>query len=206
LSEVIVPALDDENVLPDPIELFGEWFEEACEAGEVLPNTMALATSDPAGRPSVRFVLLKQFDGRGFVFFSNYESRKAEEIEANPFASAAIFWTELRRQVRIEGNVSKVSAAESDAYFETRDRGSQVGAWASPRSRLIPDRAHLEKEISGLEERFSGRPVPRPKSWGGYIIAPHRIEFWSERKDRLHDRVLYSLDGQQKWRIERLAP
>jgi pyridoxamine 5'-phosphate oxidase len=201
-----VQPLEAKNIPPDPITLFEAWFDEAVKAGNVLPNAMALATCAPDGHPSVRYVLLKQCDSRGFVFFSNYESRKGREMEGNRHVAAAIFWAEPRRQVRIEGVVRRVPEAESDAYFATRDRGSQVGAWASPQSQPISGPSQLRQEIQELEERFSGQSVPRPENWGGYVIIPERIEFWIEGENRLHDRILYSLGEDGAWTTERLAP
>lgn len=198
--------IDTEDLPPDPLTLFAAWFDEAERARNILPNAMAVATCGRDSRPSVRFVLLKQHDSRGFVFFSNYESRKGKEMEENPQVAAAMFWNDPRRQVRIEGHVIRLPEPESDAYFATRDRGSQVGAWASPQSRVISGPAQLRSEIHALEESFSGQSIPRPGNWGGYVIVPTRIEFWTEGQSRLHDRILYSRSENGAWSTERLAP
>jgi pyridoxamine 5'-phosphate oxidase len=201
-----VVASDARSVPTDPIELFRQWFAEAHNPHSVLPNAMALATSTPNGYPSTRFVLLKHIDSHGFIFFSNYDSRKGRELEANPHAAAAMFWTDPRRQIRIEGVVTKIAPAESDAYFATRDRGSQVGAWASAQSKVIAGRAELERHIESLETEYLGRSVPRPQNWGGYRLFPNAIEFWSEGEDRLHDRLAYRRDQKQGWIADWLAP
>tara|TARA_B100000315_G_scaffold214801_1_gene213587 strand:- start:7 stop:606 length:600 start_codon:yes stop_codon:yes gene_type:complete len=192
----------------DPIALFKEWLGEA-EASESLnPNAMALATTTAGGRPSVRMVLLKDVDERGFVFYSNAESRKGLEIEANAFASLCFYWKSLRRQVRIEGAVTPVSNEEADAYFESRDRGARIGAWASAQSRPMDGRFDLEKSVAKYAAKFNIGPVPRPDYWVGYRVAPDSMEFWVERKSRLHDRWAYHLnvDGGDGWTVERLFP
>ena len=201
--------LTEENAPPDPMMLFAKWYEDAqAGAGESdIPNAMALATTSPSGDPSVRFVLLKGYDRRGFLFFTNYESRKGSHLEERPRAAAALFWSRPRRQVRVEGRVETVSAEESDAYFAGRDRESQIGAWASPQSRVISNRQQLEESVKEAEARFSGRDIPRPPYWGGYRIIPDLIEFWSGRDHRLHDRIRYSRqDPGEHWIRERLAP
>jgi pyridoxamine 5'-phosphate oxidase len=195
------PDLDESTVAADPFEQFGAWFAAAADAA-----AMTLATATPTGRPSARVVLLRGFDARGFVFFTNYESRKAGDLDANPHAALVFHWAPLDRQVRIEGTVARIGAAESDAYFAGRPRGHQVGAWASPQSRPIPGRADLEGRLAAVESSFAAdATVPRPPFWGGYRVAPEVFEFWRNRTDRLHDRVRYSRDA-VGWTIDRLAP
>lgn len=188
----------------DPIALFQRWFVDA-QASVPMPEAMTLATADANGQPSARLLLLKGVDGAGFSFFTNFESGKAADLNANPFAALVFWWEPLRRQVRVEGSVKRVSAAESDAYFQTRARASQLGAWASPQSRTIPDRAFLERRFEELQQRFEGQPVGRPPHWGGFLLAPERIEFWREQPHRLHDRLLYTRSG-DGWQARRLAP
>ncbi len=188
----------------DPITEFLNAVERA-QAHQVDTAPAVLATTDAQGQPSARLVLLRGIDQRGFVFFTNYNSRKGRELEANPRAALCIHWPTLDEQIRIEGQVARVSAGESDAYFAARPRGSQLGAWASEQSEILPSRETLEERYRDTERTFEGRAVERPAFWGGYRIAPHRIEFWYGRPDRLHDRVLYVRDG-TAWRIERLYP
>jgi pyridoxamine 5'-phosphate oxidase len=188
-----------------PLTHVADWYAEAVEAGVPEPDAMALATADAAGRPSVRFVLLKGIDERGVRFFTNYESRKARELAANERAAVALFWQPIGRQVRLEGTVEPLGAEESDAYFATRGRGSRIGAWASHQSAELPDRATLEARASELEERFGGVDIPRPDHWGGYLLRPDVIELWRGRSDRLHDREEWRLrDG--AWTARRLSP
>jgi pyridoxamine 5'-phosphate oxidase len=200
-------ALTEKDVDPDPIRQFERWFGEAIKSELPEPTAMTLATVDASGNPDARIVLLKGVDMRGFVFFTNYESRKGAELAAKPAATLLFHWVELERQVRIEGVVSKVSAEESDRYFATRPREARLGAWASPQSRVIADRGWLERELAAARERFAtaGETVPRPPHWGGYRVAPQAIEFWQGRASRLHDRVRYRSEA-SRWRIERLAP
>jgi pyridoxamine 5'-phosphate oxidase len=205
LGQGVAMGLSEATEDRDPIELFGEWFEAAGEAGIFLPETMALATADEAGAPSVRMVLLKKFDERGFVFFTNYTSRKASELEVNPRAMLLSYWSVLERQVRVEGAVERISTEESEAYFATRDRGSQIGAWASDQSSVLAERADLAARAKGQEEKFRGQNVPLPPFWGGYRVKPERIEFWQGRANRLHDRLAFIQDG-GSWRTERLYP
>jgi pyridoxamine 5'-phosphate oxidase len=189
----------------DPIAQFARWYDEALATEKPLPHAVALATATPGGRPSVRMVLLKEFDARGFVFYTNYRSRKARETARNPRASLLFYWGTLERQVRIEGRVRKVPARESDAYFATRPRGSQLSAWASPQSDALQNRAELERRFTALERQYPG-PVPRPPHWGGYHLRPEAVEFWQGQADRLHDRILYRRARNGRWVIERLAP
>jgi pyridoxamine 5'-phosphate oxidase len=198
--------LREEDVAPDPIRQFGAWFEEATLSEIPEVNAMSLATATPDGRPSVRIVLLRGFDERGFTFFTNYESRKAREMEDNPRAALAIFWQELERQVRIEGRVERTSDEESDRYFHGRPAGSRIGAWASPQSRVIPGREALDALYQRVEECYKEGVIPRPTSWGGYRVIPDLIEFWQGRPSRLHDRLRYTLRPDVGWLIERLAP
>jgi len=198
-------GLDEASVAADPFKQFERWFHAATAAGLHLPNALILATADEHGAPSARAVLLKDYDQNGFVFYTNYASRKGRELEANPHACLLFSWEELERQVRIEGPVEKVSAGESDEYFATRPLGSRLGAWASPQSEVLPDRAALEKRLDDAKRRF-GDAVPRPPHWGGFRVVPHAIEFWQGRESRLHDRIRYRRDANCRWIIERLAP
>lgn len=190
----------------DPLALVARWYDEARAAGVEQPEAMTLATATPDGRPSARMVLLKGIDRRGLMFFTNYESRKGRELDANPRAALVLYWRELERQVRVTGAVTRLSAAESDAYFATRPRGSQLGAWASPQSRSLPDRAALERRFAALEAEHAGRPVPRPPHWGGFRVEPDEIELWEGRPNRLHDRVAYCRTADGRWERTRLAP
>jgi pyridoxamine 5'-phosphate oxidase len=199
-------GLKESNAEPDPIEQFRKWFDEALAADLREPNAMTLATATPDGRPSARILLLKGFDERGFVFYTNYEGRKSWELETNPYAALVFYWGELERQVRIEGHVSRVSEEESDAYFEGRPRGSQLGAWVSEQSRPVRDRGALEERLRELEAEYEGRDVPRPPFWGGYRVEPEVIEFWQGRENRLHDRLRYRRSESGGWRRERLQP
>ncbi len=197
-----VPAAAEDA---DPIDLFGAWFHAAQEAGILMPEAVALGTASPDGFPSVRMVLLKHADAQGFVFFTNYGSQKARELDANPRASLCFHWTVLQRQVRVSGSVQRVSAEESAEYFGTRGRGSQLGAWASKQSQDLAQRAELEQRVKDMEAEFAGHDVPRPPFWGGYRLAPARIEFWQGRADRLHDRLVFTRsDG--RWTTRRLYP
>ncbi len=197
--------LHEQDLLPDPIALAQRWFADAQAAEIEQHDAMTLASATPDGRPSARAVLLKGIDARGFAFFTNYESRKAHELDANPRAALMLLWIPLQRQLRATGQVERLSDEESDAYFATRPRGSQLGAWASQQSRPLPDRAELEERWAALDARYGGGTVPRPPHWGGYRVVPDEIEVWQGRANRLHDRFAYvrSADG---WTHQRLAP
>jgi pyridoxamine 5'-phosphate oxidase len=198
--------LREDEVDPDPICQFERWFDEATKSDIPEPNAMTLATATPDGRPSARVVLLRGVDERGFVFFTNYDSRKGRELDVNPFAAIVLFWHELERQVRVEGSVQRVSADESDNYFHSRPASSRIGAWASPQSEGIQSRELLENRCHELDRRFEGGTIPRPPNWGGFRLVPETIEFWQGRPSRLHDRLRYSRRGQSEWLVERLAP
>ena len=198
-------ALSKADLLADPLEQFTRWFDEARTAPLLEPNAMTLATVDAAGQPAARTVLLKGIDRRGLTFYTNLDSRKARELAANPKAALLFWWPPHARQVRFEGAIEPVGAAEADAYFATRPRGSQIGAWASAQSSVIADRAALEASEQEIAERFAGGTVPRPPFWGGYRLLPERVEFWQGRTNRLHDRLRYTRRG-DRWDLERLAP
>jgi pyridoxamine 5'-phosphate oxidase len=198
-------ALNEATLPADPFELFGLWLEDAISVGVMEPNAMTLATVSPAGQPSSRTVLLKGFDARGFSFFTNHHSRKGRELAANPKAALTIFWNERERQVCIRGTVERLSREESDAYFQRRPYGSQIGAWVSEQSEVIPGREWLEQREAELKAKYPEGAVPIPPNWGGYVFAPHALEFWQGRPSRLHDRMLYRKDG-GVWVRERLSP
>jgi len=199
-------SIDEQTVDREPLPLFQRWLEEARQAGIKLAEAMTLATATPDGKPSARLVLLKQADDRGFVFFTNYNSVKARELDSNPQAALVFYWPQLERQVRVEGKVERVSAAESDAYFKTRPRESQIGALASPQSEVIASREALQQKAEELEQLYEGREIERPTHWGGYRLYVERIEFWKGRPGRLHDRIAYDRQTDGTWFIARLAP
>lgn len=198
--------LDRENLDPDPFAQFRKWFQEAVDAELLEPNAMSLATAGADGRVTTRTVLLKAFDERGFVFFSNYRSRKAEQINENPHAGLLFPWLPLERQVCISGTVEKISTAESLKYFASRPFGSRLGAWVSQQSRVIPSRRFLEMKFEEMKAKFASGEVPLPVAWGGYRVSPETIEFWQGSPNRLHDRFLYTRQSDGSWRIERLSP
>jgi pyridoxamine 5'-phosphate oxidase len=198
--------LDEADVSHDPMVEFARWFAEAEDAQVLEPNAMTLATAGPDGTPAARIVLLKGFDERGFVFFTDYRSRKGEELAANPRAALVFYWGELERQVRITGPVTRTSGEESETYFRSRPLGSRRGAWVSHQSRVIPSRAVLEDDLREVEARFPGDDVPLPPHWGGYRVAPVTIEFWQGRPSRLHDRIRYHREPSGRWAVERLSP
>jgi len=198
-------GLDEKTIDRDPIKQFQTWLNEAFAAKIPLAEAMTLATATPDGKPSARMVLLKQVDHDGFVFFTNYNSAKARQLDTNPHAALVFFWAQLDRQVRVEGSLTRTSAAESREYFATRPRESQIGAWASRQSETIASRAELEERAAELEDKYRDREIDCPEHWGGYRLKPERIEFWKSRIGRLHDRILYQRDG-DGWSITRLAP
>ena len=201
-----MPPLMDSDLDPDPFTQFGRWFEEAKAAVPELPEAMMLATATREGEVSVRSILLKEFDPRGFVFYTNYNSRKSAQIHDNPRAALAFWWPPIERQVRIEGAVVRVTEEESDAYFATRPRGSQLGAWASEQSKVLAGRGDLDGRFEELAATYGDRPIPRPPNWGGYRVIPILFEFWQGRADRMHDRFCYRLRDARDWVIERLSP
>ncbi len=205
-KEYMLETLNESGVQNNPITQFDLWWQEAVMSAIEEVNAMTLATATREGKPSARIVLLKDYDEKGFVFFTNYESHKGKDLADNPQATIVFFWKELERQVRIEGIVEKVSSEESDTYFFSRPTGSQVGAWASPQSSLIVDRSVIEENVIRYTEQFEVESITRPPHWGGYRLKPQLIEFWQGRKSRLHDRLQYTLQQNGTWKIERLAP
>ncbi len=206
VSGIDEAALAEEDAGHDPFVLFDRWFNEARQAGIYLHEAMSVATATPDGRPSSRQVLLKDFDADGFVFYTNYDSRKAAELEANPRAALLLHWPTLHRQVRVEGRVERTSREESEAYHRSRPRGSRVAAWASKQSAELESRAALKRRFSDKDREFPGEDVPLPPFWGGYRVIPESIEFWQGRANRMHDRILYRRAGEDAWNIVRLSP
>ena len=199
-------GLSEADVNSDPIEQFKTWFEQALDANLIEPNAMTIATATPEGKPTARIVLLKGVSDLGFVFYTNYESQKGQQLIANPYAALVFLWDKLERQVRIEGEVEKLSTEESAEYFHSRPKGSQLGAIASDQSRIIPNREILEQRLSELQEKYADETVPLPDRWGGFRVVPNRIEFWQGRPSRLHDRLVYDLQDDGSWEINRLSP
>lgn len=198
--------LDEKTMHPDPFMQFGEWFQLAVSAGIDLPNAMILATATIDARPAARFVLLKDYNENGFVFYSHSVSAKGRQLAENPRASLVFYWSRLDRQIRIDGSVERTSDNEADEYFASRPLDSRIGAWAAPQSSVIADREYLEKRVEEYNRQFANGAVPRPEDWVGYRVIPEAIEFWQGRENRLHDRVLYTLDGDGTWSRARLAP
>lgn len=207
-EEYTQDSLLESDLSSSPFQQFEHWFDQALKAEVMEPTAMILATVSPAGLPSSRVVLLKGFDEKGFVFYTNYRSRKGQELTQNPNAALLFFWPELQRQVRIEGQVKPVSEIQSQTYFHSRPRGSQLGAWASPQSEVVPDREFLEEKLNEFTQLYQEQEqVPKPPHWGGFVLEPVRIEFWQGRGSRMHDRIAYVLDGEnQTWDFHRLAP
>jgi len=205
-QDYTLKQFDETHVLGDPIEQFKVWFKEAIEANVNEPNAFTLATVKYDGRPTARIVLLKGIEPNGFVFYTNYDSNKGKQIASNPYASLVFFWPELQRQIRIEGNVEKISEQDSDYYFTSRPIESQIGAHASPQSKPLENRKELEVRFEEMEKLFKVEPLVRPRHWGGYVVEPTSIEFWQGRASRLHDRFLFSLNASNEWKYCRLAP
>ena len=198
-------GLDPAHVATDPMAQFRAWFQDARTAGLYEPEAMTVSTVGPDGRPTARYVLLRGLDERGFAFYTNYHSAKGRDLADRPHAALTFGWLQVHRSVRVEGRVERLPEHESDAYFASRPRAAQIGAWASPQSTVIPGREALDRAVAEVETRFAGVEVPRPPHWGGFVVAPDRVEFWQGRSGRLHDRARYVRDG-DGWRIERLAP
>lgn len=204
-KDYMLRSLSEDEVAQDPIVQFGRWWDDAICSDIDEVNAMTLATVTAEGRPDARIVLLKGFDERGFIFFTNYRSRKGEEVAKVPYATLVFFWKELERQVRIEGSIEMLPAQESDAYFFSRPEASRIGAWASPQSQVIPDRQILEDNVEQLTSTYVNGDIPRPEHWGGYVVRPLQVEFWQGRSSRLHDRIRYRFEAGE-WTTERLAP
>jgi len=204
-KEYSLKSLDLSNIADNPLIQFKVWFQEAITASTIETNAMTLSTINLSNKPSARVVLLKGID-HGFLFFTNYESDKGQELERHPFAALTFFWPELERQVRVEGRVEKVTEAESDEYFFSRPEPSQIGAWTSPQSHIIPNREYLERRLEEVEDKFKNEKITRPPHWGGYRLVPQSVEFWQGRPSRLHDRLKFHIDETGNWQINRLAP
>lgn len=205
-QEYSLQQLNKTEAHPNPFEQFTLWFDQAIAAKLPEPNAMTLATATPDGKPSARMVLLKGYDERGFVFYTNYKSRKGQQLLANPWGAIAFWWTQLERQVRIEGQIEQVSTEESDAYFYSRPQDSQLGAWASEQSQVIDSRQVLEQRLEQLKKEYKHQTIPRPPYWGGFRLIPVTLEFWQGRPSRLHDRLLYQHTDDGNWIIQRLSP
>ena len=205
-KEYKLETLFEKDTALSPFKQFDKWWQQAIESKIEEVNALTLATVNDEGKPSARIVLLKGYDSEGFVFFTNYQSGKAKNIESNQNVAVVIFWKELERQIRIEGKVEKINAVESDAYFLSRPKESQIGAWASPQSSVIPSRDFLEKKVEEYNVKFSKEEITRPQHWGGYIVRPDTFEFWQGRESRLHDRLVYKLQANGEWTMVRLAP
>jgi len=205
-QEYSLQRLNKTDAHPNPFEQFTLWFDQALAAKLPEPNAMTLATATPDGKPSARMVLLKGYDERGFVFYTNYQSRKGQQLLANPWGAIAFWWTQLERQVRIEGQIEQVSAEESDAYFYSRPQDSQLGAWASEQSQVIDSHEVLEQRLQQLKKEYENKTIPRPPHWGGFRLIPVAMEFWQGRPSRLHDRLLYQRTEKGSWMIQRLSP
>ncbi len=205
-KDYTLQGLSETDIDPKPFIQFRKWFDQACSAKLPEPNAMTLATATPDGKPSARMVLLKDFDARGFVFFTNYNSQKGQELAENPQAALVFWWAELERQVRISGHVEKVSENESDKYFYSRPFNSRLGAWVSNQSEIIPSREILEQSMEELQKKYQNQDVKRPPHWGGLRVIPMEIEFWQGRPSRLHDRLRYTCTDNNTWKIERLSP
>lgn len=199
-------GLDEKDLSPDPFKQFEKWFTEAANAEVLEPDAFTLSTVSAEGKPSSRIVLLRNFDQRGFTFYTNYESQKGRELEQNPHVAMNFFWTDLERQIRICGMAGKITVLESMDYFRSRPRASQIGAWASEQSRELLSREMLENRISEIEQKFHGKDVEKPPHWGGFLVKPASVEFWQGRPSRLHDRFLYTATGDGTWEIKRLNP
>ncbi|MCP2729621.1 pyridoxamine 5'-phosphate oxidase [Limnofasciculus baicalensis] len=199
-------GLSETDALPNPFTQFKIWFDQALSAQLSEPNAMSIATASLDGKPSVRMVLLKDYDERGFAFFTNYNSQKGQQLRENPWGAVAFWWAELERQVRIEGQVEQVSPEESDSYFQNRPRASQLGAWTSAQSEVINNREVLEQRLAKFQQEYENKEVPRPPHWGGFRVIPTIIEFWQGRPNRLHDRLIYKKQDNGSWIIQRLSP